>query len=296
MDAEPPRPATAHGGCLSAARKAPRPTDSTERPGIRMDFEYSSLSDVGRQRANNEDAVLVDAERGIVVLADGMGGYNAGEVASALAVDMVVRELRGWLDLAVDRASVRDVRRAMEICVDLANRQIFEAANTHAAYSGMGTTLVMAVLHGDILIAGHVGDSRLYRWRGGVLQQITRDHSLLQEQLDIGLITPEEAEHSGNRNLVTRALGVEDTVLLDVREVPVLPGDLFLLCSDGLNDMLTDEDIAATLASGLSLSVLAVRLVEEANERGGRDNVTVALIRSKETPKKSGVMAKLLGK
>lgn len=261
-----------------------------------MDFEYSSLSDVGRQRANNEDAVLVDAEHGIVVLADGMGGYNAGEVASALAVDLVVRELRGWLDLAADRATVRDVRRAMEICVDLANRQIFEAANTHAAYAGMGTTLVMAVLHDNTLIAGHVGDSRLYRWRGGALQQITRDHSLLQEQLDIGLITPEEAEHSVNRNLVTRALGVEDTVLLDVREVPVAPGDLFLLCSDGLNDMLTDDDIAAVLASATAIDVAVGHLIDEANGRGGRDNITVALIRSKETPKKSGVMAKLLGK
>ena len=261
-----------------------------------MEFEYASLTDVGRQRANNEDSVLVDAEQGIVVLADGMGGYNAGEVASAIAVDRVMRELRHWLGTSAYRASTRDVRRAMEICVDLANREIFEAAHTHAAYAGMGTTLVMAVAREDTLLVGHVGDSRLYRWRAGALEQITRDHSLLQEQLDIGLITPEEAEHSGNRNLVTRALGVEDTVLLDVRELTVLPGDAFLFCSDGLNDMLADADIAGVLAAGLGLEASAARLVDEANERGGRDNVTVALMRTRETPKKSGVMAKLLRK
>ena len=261
-----------------------------------MEFDYSSLSDVGRQRANNEDAVLIDAEHGIVVLADGMGGYNAGEVASALAVDLIARELRRWLQTSAHRASLRDLRRAMEICVDLANREIFEAAHTHAAYAGMGTTLVMAVLREDRLLVGHVGDSRLYRWRAGQLEQVTRDHSLLQEQLDIGLITPEEAEHSGNRNLVTRALGVEDTVLLDVRELTVQAGDAFLLCSDGLNDMLADADIVGILSAGLSLEASATRLVGEANERGGRDNVTVALMRTRETPKKSGVMAKLLRK
>ena len=261
-----------------------------------MEVDFSSLSDVGRQRANNEDAVLIDAEHGIVVLADGMGGYNAGEVASALAVDLVVRDLRSWLTTAAHRAGVRDVRRAMEICVDLANRQIFEAANTHIAFEGMGTTLVMAVLYHGSLIVGHVGDSRLYRWRSGRLDQITRDHSLLQEQLDIGLITPEEAELSGNRNLVTRALGVEDTVLLDVRELVVTPGDVFLLCSDGLNDMLSDHDIADILGEDLPLDAKAARLIHEANERGGRDNITVALLSTRETPKKSGVIAKLLGK
>ncbi len=261
-----------------------------------MEIEYSSLSDVGRQRANNEDAVLIDVEHGIVVLADGMGGYKAGEVASALAVDLVVSDLRRWLHTAASRAGLRDVRRAMEICVDLANRQIFEAANTNPAFEGMGTTLVMSVRYHDTLIVGHVGDSRLYRWRDGVLEQITRDHSLLQEQLDIGLITPEEAEHSGNRNLVTRALGVEDTVLLDLRELVIAPGDVFLLCSDGLNDMLSDADIADVLAQELPLDACAARLVRNANERGGRDNITVALIGTQETPKKSGVIAKLLGK
>lgn len=261
-----------------------------------MDFEYSALTDVGRLRANNEDAVMVDAGHGIVVLADGMGGYNAGEVASALAVDLIAGELGRWLAEAAASATPRDVRRAMEICVDNANRAIFDAAHTHDAYAGMGTTLVMAALHGAVAVIGHVGDSRAYRWRAGALAQLTRDHSLLQEQIDIGLITPAEAAASGNRNLVTRALGVEDTVLLDVQEVELAPGDLLLLCSDGLNDMLTDADIAAILAAPDALTDKSRRLVDEANARGGRDNVSVVLVRALPPPKKSGVMAKLLGK
>ncbi len=261
-----------------------------------MELEFSALTDVGRLRANNEDAVTVMADHGLVVLADGMGGYNAGEVASALAVNLISSELARWLDQAAHMASARDVRRAMEICVDNANREIFDTANTNEACSGMGTTLVMAVVHGATLVVGHVGDSRAYRWRAGALVQLTRDHSLLQEQLDIGLITPEEAAASANRNLVTRALGVEDTVLLDAQEVPMEPGDVYLLCSDGLNDMVTDGGIAAVLERHAPLDGLGRRLIDLANEAGGRDNVSVALIRAGETPKKSGVLSKLLRK
>lgn len=261
-----------------------------------MEFEYAALTDVGRHRANNEDAVRVDAAHGVVVLADGMGGYNAGEVASALAVDLIVGELGRWLEQAAAVAVTRDVRRAMEICVDNANRAIFDAANTHESYTGMGTTLVMAVMHGETLVVGHVGDSRAYLWRQGTLAQLTRDHSLLQEQIDIGLITPEEAATSGNRNLVTRALGVEDTVLLDVQELRLVPGDTCLLCSDGLNEAVPDSGIAEVLADNEPLATKAQRLVDLANEGGGRDNISVALIQVGETSKKSGVIAKLLGK
>jgi len=240
-------------------------------------YRFVALTDVGRQRANNEDAVLVDPDHGLAVLADGMGGYNAGEVASALAVDLIAAGMVRWLDQA-EGGGARDVRRAMEICVDDANQAIFEAAHANAAYLGMGTTLVMAVVRGDGAVIGHVGDSRAYRWRAGQLVQLTRDHSLLQEQIDIGLITPAEAAASGNRNLVTRALGVEDTVLLELREVSLAPGDVLLLCSDGLNDMVTDGDIAAVLAVPAPLHAKAQRLLDEANARGGRDNVSVVLI------------------
>jgi len=261
-----------------------------------MDFEYSALTDVGRVRANNEDAVAVDPAHGIVVLADGMGGYNAGEVASALAVEQIGGQLAQWLEQAGPDTTTRDVRRAMEICVDNANRAIFEASNTNAACAGMGSTLVMAAAHGATLVIGHVGDSRAYRWRGGELVQLTRDHSLLQEQIDAGLITHEEAAASSYRSLVTRALGVEDTVLLDVQEASAEPGDVFLLCSDGLSEMVPDADLAAVLGNGEPLDALCRRLVDMANEGGGRDNVSVALIRVPGTLKKTSVIAKLLRK
>ncbi|MDR1967832.1 MAG: Stp1/IreP family PP2C-type Ser/Thr phosphatase [Burkholderiaceae bacterium] len=263
-----------------------------------MDFEYSALTDVGLVRSNNEDAVRVDAQHGIAVLADGMGGYNAGEVASAMAVERVGAQLAQWLqDTLGGTVTPGDLRRAMEICVDNANRAIFDAAHANRAYAGMGTTLVVAVPLGTtLLLLGHVGDSRAYRWRAGALVQLTRDHSVLQEQIAAGLMTPEDAAESTYGNLVTRALGVEDTVQLEVQEVPVDAGDIFLLCSDGLTDMVADEEIAAALGSPEPLQALSQRLVDMAKEGGGRDNVSVALIRVPGASKKLGVMGKLLGK
>ncbi|HEY1091585.1 MAG TPA: protein phosphatase 2C domain-containing protein, partial [Burkholderiaceae bacterium] len=196
-----------------------------------MSLEFYSAIDVGRARDNNEDSVAVDESVGLAVLADGMGGYNAGEVASSMLTSFVKAELGRWLkesDEAIDGA---DVKRAMDICVDNANRAIFNAANTNPRYAGMGTTLVLAVFHGEHLLLGHVGDSRAYRLRAGQFTQVTRDHSLLQEQLDAGLLTPEEAVYSNNRNLVTRAVGVEDSVMLELHQHDLQPGDIYLLCS-----------------------------------------------------------------
>lgn len=255
--------------------------------------EYSALTDVGRHRSNNEDAVKIDRTHGIVVLADGMGGYNAGEVASTMAVEQIASELGQRLSQATRFTSAREIRRAVEVCVGNANQAIFRAARSEASYAGMGTTLVMSVLRGDALIVGHAGDSRAYRWRDGVLTQLTRDHSLLQEQLDAGIITAEEAAASPHRNLVTRALGVEDHVLLDVQTFTVLPGDTYLFCSDGLTDMVADDKIAEILASVPQAERRATRLVRSANANGGMDNVTVALTQIAETSKKSGFIANL---
>ncbi len=144
------------------------------------DYSFAALTDVGRLRANNEDAVRVDPAHGVAVLADGMGGYNAGEVASAMAVEHIGTELGRWLDQAADDATAHQVLRAMEDSTDRANRAIFEAANTHADYAGMGTTVVLALLWREQLLVGHAGDSRAYRWLEGVRTQRTRDHSLLQ--------------------------------------------------------------------------------------------------------------------
>src|SRR5438046_2084395 len=244
-----------------------------------MSFEFHSATDTGRARNNNEDSVAVDEPTALVVLADGMGGYNAGEVASTMATSFIKTELGRWLHEAAGHATDTEVRRAMDICVDNANRAIFNAANSNPQYAGMGTTLVVAVFRESRLLLGHVGDSRAYRWRAGRLSQITRDHSLLQEQIDAGLITAEQAAFSANKNLVTRAVGVEDTVLLETHLHDLMPGDVYLLCSDGLSDMLYDESISQLLQACDPLEDAAGALIDAANDAGGKDNISVILAR-----------------
>jgi protein phosphatase len=245
-----------------------------------MTLEFQAAVDPGRARSNNEDSVAIDEPVALVVLADGMGGYNAGEVASHMATSFIRTELGRWLREASSQASDAEVRRAMDICVDNANRAIYDAANANPQYAGMGTTLVVAVLREDHLLLGHVGDSRCYRLRAGQLQQITRDHSLLQEQIDAGLITPEQAAYSANKNLVTRAVGVENTVLLETHQHDVQPGDIYLLCSDGLSDMLDDAAITQVLLAHESLESSTRALVDAANDAGGKDNISVILVRA----------------
>jgi protein phosphatase len=166
----------------------------------------------------------------------------------------------------------------MDLYVDDANRAIFNAANANPQYAGMGTTLVVALFRGARVIVGHVGDSRGYRWREGRLTQITRDHSLLQEQIDAGLLTPEQAAVSGHKNLVTRAVGVEDIVLLETHFHAIEAQDWYLLCSDGLSDMLTDDEIATVLEMHVDLEAAGLALIAAANEAGGRDNIAVVLV------------------
>ncbi len=261
-----------------------------------MIYTYCAKTDTGRARDNNEDSVAIDEETRVVVLADGMGGYNAGEVASGMATTYIKFELSRWLTEVGAVARSREVRRALEICVDSANLAIFNAANSNAQYAGMGTTLVVAVFRDDALVLGHIGDSRCYRLRAGMLEQITRDHSLLQEQLDAGLITPEQAEHSNIKNLVTRALGVEALVLTEVNEHAVEPGDVYLLCSDGLSDMVSDATIAKIMATETSLERQAAALVDAANDHGGRDNISVLMVELNKGSEKRGLIARLLGK
>jgi PPM family protein phosphatase len=253
-----------------------------------MSFEFFCLTDPGRARDNNEDSVAVDEQAALAVLADGMGGYNAGEIASGMVTAFIKSELGRWLTEASASASDTDVRRAMDICVENANRAIYNAANSNPQYAGMGTTLVLAVLREGRLLVGHIGDSRAYRLRGGKLSQITKDHSLLQEQIDAGLITPEQAAYSSNKNLVTRAVGVEDTVLLETHLHDLQPGDLLLMCSDGLSDMIDDDEIAAVLQSTNDLSGAGVALVAAANAAGGRDNIAVILVRAQGGPSPAG--------
>lgn len=255
---------------------------------MNMSLEFFHITDVGRSRDNNEDSVAVDTSVGLGVLADGMGGYNAGEVASQMLTSFIITELGRWLKESGTPAVAGDVRRAMDICVDNANRAIFNAANTNPRYAGMGTTLVLGVFREEGLLLGHVGDSRAYRLRGNQLTQITRDHSLLQEQIDAGLLTVEEAAYSSNKNLVTRAVGVEDTVMLELHLHEVQPGDLFLFCSDGLSDMIDEAAIGQLLINHPSLPEAGQALVDAANEAGGRDNIAIVLARAEGRVKPEG--------
>jgi protein phosphatase len=238
-------------------------------------LEIVKLTDPGMVRSHNEDSVGIDAEAGIVILADGMGGYNAGEVASGMTVAMLSDNLKAAL-----REGRRDMATLAGEEVQKTNGAIFQAAQSQPQYNGMGTTLVLVLFRDNRATVAHIGDSRLYRLRGEQFEQITRDHSLLQEQIDSGMITREDARHSHNKNLVTRALGVDATVEVEIREYDALPGDLYLLCSDGLNDMVVDEDIQLTLGlMGANLEMAAQQLVQMANDNGGRDNVSVILVR-----------------
>ncbi len=244
----------------------------------------NSLSDAGKIRPLNEDCISTRPNRGIVVLADGMGGYNAGEVASALAAAMITRGIEtAWPQLAIDCSREDSKLKAEKLFRDeiqSANESIFRKAQQDTNCSGMGTTLVMGLFHDNFLIVAHIGDSRLYRLRGGALSQVTRDHSLLQEQLDSGVISADEARVSNNKNYVTRALGVDPVAEPEVHCYEVLPGDIYLFCSDGLNDLITDEEIRLTLVAWADRPVMAAKqLVQAANDSGGRDNISVVVVK-----------------
>ena len=261
-----------------------------------MNYHFYAVTDTGRARDNNEDSVAFDEYAQVAVLADGMGGYNAGEIASGMATAFIKSELSRWLIEAGAIAQPKEIRRAMEICVDNANLAIFNSANANPAYAGMGTTLVLAVFKDGQLTVGHIGDSRCYRIRDRVMGQITKDHSLLQEQMDAGMITPEQAAVSPIKNLVTRALGVEQSVMLEVNEFQVMPGDVYLICSDGLSDMVDDEVIARIVSEGSGLGQIAESLVAAANNNGGKDNISVLMVTVSEAAEKKGIFARLLGK
>lgn len=246
--------------------------------------ECAALTDAGRVRANNEDALDWDTDAGLFLVADGMGGCNAGEVASRLAVRMVLAEFRQLpLSLPAQPGCAPVLSPpAMRLCTAIlkANRAVFEASLQQPEYAGMGTTLVAVLFHGQRAIIASIGDSRVYRFRGGELTQLTVDHTVLQEQIEFGLITPEQARLMGGRGLITRALGVEPGLDVDVQEQPLVAGDLYLLCTDGLFDMIGDGEIAQILAQCQDNAQRAAQeLVAAANAAGGYDNITVMLAR-----------------
>ena len=263
-------------------------------------LDIVSQTHPGMVRSHNEDSVGSEPGCGLVVLADGMGGYNAGEVASGIAVSVVVTEVsQGLLGTS---PVAQGEKEGEELGVSLlrgniqkANASIFHAAHSQPQYAGMGTTIVSGLFYDNRVAVGHVGDSRMYRLRGEVLETITRDHSLLQEQIDSGVISVEDARLSRNKNLVTRAVGIDVDLEPEIHVHAVLVGDIYLLCSDGLNDMVEDEDIEATLyALQNNLPLAATQLIQMANDNGGRDNVSVILVKIKgkfAVPR--GLLAKL---
>ena len=250
---------------------------------LRAKIKFAEIKDTGKVREHNEDAIGSNADIGLMVLADGMGGYNAGEVASGIAVQTITelategatREKRNEIDPATGLMRQSIVLRD---AVARANKIIFQTAQSQTHCEGMGTTLVTAMFYDNKVSIAHVGDSRAYRLRGDKFEQLTLDHSLLQELVDRGFYSEEEAQRSTNRNYVTRALGVEPSVEVEVHEHDVLPNDVFLLCSDGLPDMVEDEDIHLTISTfNASLDVVGQQLVQLTNDHGGRDNVSVML-------------------
>jgi serine/threonine protein phosphatase PrpC len=258
-----------------------------------MNYTFFAQTDPGLIRSNNEDSVTFDASLQVAVLADGMGGYNAGEVASGMTTTFIKSELVQWLSGHEQQVDIDHVASFIENCVTKTNRSILNAAISNVQYAGMGTTLVAGVFLASSLVLAHVGDSRCYRLRLGKLEQITKDHSMLQEQVDAGVLTPEQAAVSPGKNLLTRALGVEDVVKVEIHQHEVLAEDLYLMCSDGLTDMLDDEHIAGILGNHTSLPVMATELVERAKANGGRDNITVLLVQATNDEAQPGLMSRL---
>ncbi|MBW7860420.1 MAG: serine/threonine-protein phosphatase [Rhodocyclaceae bacterium] len=238
--------------------------------------ECAARTHVGRVRARNEDAILVDPLGRWAILADGMGGYRGGDVAARIAVETIGRRLAAEPLAGLDAHAVAG-RVAQS--VGQANERIWIEGYSNPELTGMGSTVVVVVFQPDAAISVHVGDSRLYRWRGGDLKQLTADHTVVQEQVDEGLMSPGSARHAPMRSMLTRGLGVMDIVEPEIGVHAVKTGDVFLLCSDGLTDMLDDEEICARLSSGDAVEVIAERLIDAANDQGGRDNVSVVIVR-----------------
>jgi len=271
---------------------------------LRNKLRCVGLTDTGKVREHNEDTIAVDPDIGLLVLADGMGGYNAGEVASGIAVKTIVNQVKEQVEREDMNAQDREAGLSrptiiLRDAIHRANKIIYQTARTQPQCEGMGTTVVAALFLENKITIAHVGDSRLYRQRAGgeKLEQVTMDHSLLQELVDRGFYSAEEAQRAANKNYVTRALGVEPNVEVEIQEVPVNKGEVFILCSDGLSDMVEDEDIHLTINTfSANLDTVAKQLIQLANDNGGRDNVSVVMAHVLDAfPARTKIFDKILG-
>lgn len=248
-----------------------------------MRLSISAASDTGRVRRNNQDAYGMDDRSGLLLVADGMGGHAAGEVASRIAVEVILKQVSQGLETgkipAVGEVPLHlsDRGRLLLAAVRIANEMVYRSSLESPDRAGMGTTVVAALVRGGKATVAHVGDSRLYLWRKGKLTQWTQDHSLVAEQVQRGLLTKEDAVTALNQNVLTRALGIGDVVDVEIQEYAVRQGDVFLLCSDGLTRMVTDDEIAGVLRELSHPWQMCHNLVRLALDRGGKDNVTVTV-------------------
>jgi protein phosphatase len=254
-----------------------------------MKVVCEARSDVGRKRKGNEDSLSLNPEQNLYVVADGMGGHAAGEVASRVAVEAINEfvTLTGgneeitWPFGLDDSISYEGNR--LKTAIRHANRRVLEATRERAEYEGMATTVAAVLVDGDTAHLAHVGDSRIYLWGAGEISQLTNDHSWVNEQIQSGVISAEQARSHPLRNVVTRALGGRPDLVVDVQQRRMRAGDVLLLCSDGLTTMIGDEDIARILAEASGdVARAATALVDEANARGGEDNITVVLLKFEE--------------
>jgi PPM family protein phosphatase len=248
-------------------------------------LEISGISDAGCSRTNNEDCITWNSELGLALVADGMGGAKAGEIASRIAAETILKEVRVNINQLFSKPTVaangEQYSQAGLIlfnALNKANGVILGIAEEQLECKGMGATTVAALFHNNKVSVGHVGDSRLYLLRNGVLRQITEDHTVIYELVKCGLYTKKQAEDSVNKNIVTRAVGVTKDLRIDILEESALPGDIFMLCSDGLTDLVPDSKIQETLEGGGKLSYSAQKLVDLAKKYGGSDNISLILI------------------
>ncbi len=267
-----------------------------------MCIEMVCCTDVGQVRDHNEDCIANDESLGLAILADGMGGYQAGEVASEVATQTIKSQLGTLLDSSTPNKRYANHRYhsatiQLEQSVVNANHVIYNMAEHDQCYQGMGTTVVAVLFHNNFISVAHVGDSRLYRLRGNNFHSLTIDHSVVEELKKGGYYTEEQARHSPNRNLVTRAIGIEKTVDVEIQEYDMLAQDIYLLCSDGLSDMLVDCVMANILNSSETLEQAAQLLVDSANANGGKDNISLILVRSLKVapPSRKSWLQRLFG-
>jgi len=267
---------------------------------LRSKIRCVGMTDTGKVREHNEDTIAADGDIGLLVLADGMGGYNAGEVASGIAVKTVLNLIREQVereDLTVLDKESGMTRPSIILrdAIHRANKIIYQTARSQPQCEGMGTTIVAALFFDNRVSIAHVGDSRMYRLRSDRFEQVTMDHSLLQELVDRGFYSAEEAQRAANKNYVTRALGVEPNVEVELQESTVQKGDVYVLCSDGLSDMVEDDDIHLTISTfGANLDTVAKQLIQLANDNGGRDNVSAVMAQVIDAfPANKGIVDKI---